>query len=150
MNRVAVVDYTFADGTFIPKGTNITISVDRAHMNPDIYLEPEKFDPFRFVKMKAEVALNDSRQDTMPSFRSPEKKFDMVSTSCYSLGFGHGRHACPGRYFATSELKLMLAHVVMNYDIKLEKEGVKPEDLWIATARVPNPTTEVLFRRRRV
>lgn len=151
MNRIAIDDYTFADGSFVPKGTNIVLAADHAHMNPDTYPDPEKFDPFRFIKMKLDNANGSSPASETPlSALSSVKKFDMVSTSSDSLGFGHGRHACPGRYFATSELKLMLAHVVMRYDVKLEKEGVRPADLWIATTRTPNPTAEVLFRKRRV
>jgi len=71
-----------------------------------------------------------------------------VSTGIGSLAFGHGRHACPGRYLAACELKLMLAHVVMAYDVKLENDGVRPEDMWIVTTCVPNPNAKVLFRRR--
>ena len=100
-----------------------------------MYEDPETFDPFRFVKMRE---------------RNTSKKFDMVSTSCDSLAFGHGIHACPGRYFAASELKLMLAHLVVNYDVRLENEGVRPADMWVATSCVPNPTAEVLFRKRKV
>jgi len=42
----------------------------------------------------------------------------------------------------------MLAHVVMNYDVKFEKEGVRPEDMWFLTSRSPNPDAQVLFRKR--
>lgn len=54
----------------------------------------------------------------------------------------------PGRFFAANELKAMVAHVVMNYDVKLEKEGEVPPPMWVATSLVPNPTASVYFRRR--
>jgi hypothetical protein len=54
----------------------------------------------------------------------------------------------PGRFFAANELKAMLSHVVLNYDVKLEHEGVRPANTWFATACVPNPTAEVMFRKR--
>lgn len=44
----------------------------------------------------------------------------------------------------------MLAHLVLNYDMKLEKEGVRPPNFEIALAVVPNLTAKVLFRRRKV
>ncbi|KJA23965.1 hypothetical protein HYPSUDRAFT_39491 [Hypholoma sublateritium FD-334 SS-4] len=135
MTRVAVRDHKFSDGTFVPRGTTVGVAIEAAHMNSAVYEDPETFDPFRFVKMKE---------------RDTSKKFDIVSTSCDSLVFGHGIHACPGRYFAASELKLMLAHLVVNYDVRLENEGVRPADMWVATSRVPNPTAEVLFRKRKV
>jgi hypothetical protein len=37
----------------------------------------------------------------------------------------------------------MLAHVVMNYNAKLENNGVRPEDMWVATNCVPNPNAKV-------
>ena len=42
----------------------------------------------------------------------------------------------------------MLAHLVLNYDVKLENEGVRPSDMWFMASCVPNRTAEVLFRRR--
>jgi cytochrome P450 len=134
MKRVAVTDHTFSDGTTVPRGTTVGIALDSVHLNENIYPDALKFDPFRFVKLK-------EQDDT-------GRRFDLVTTGVDSLGFGHGRHACPGRYFAACELKLMLAHVVMNYDVKLENEGVRPKDMWLVTSCVPNPDTKVLFRRR--
>jgi hypothetical protein len=54
----------------------------------------------------------------------------------------------PGRYFAVVELKAMLAHIVMNYDVKMEQEGVRPADLWFMYSCIPNRKAEVLFRKR--
>ena len=54
----------------------------------------------------------------------------------------------PGRFFAANELKAMLAHVVLNYDIKFEDEGVIPNPFWAASAFIPNMSAKVLFRKR--
>jgi cytochrome P450 len=75
-------------------------------------------------------------------------KFGMVSSSQDYLPFGHGRHVCPGRYFAACELKLIFGHIITTYDVKLETEGVRPPDLLITTTRVPNQDANVLFRKR--
>jgi cytochrome P450 len=65
------------------------------------------------------------------------------------LPFGHGRHACPGRFFAATELKGMLAHV-MNYDVKLDESanGVRPLNMHFGFSRVPNTKAKVYFRKR--
>ena len=55
----------------------------------------------------------------------------------------HGRHACFGRFF---EVKLMLALIVMKYDVKLESPRL--ENMWVLTVYTPNPKGEVLFRKR--
>ena len=134
MKRVAVKDHTFSDGTTVPRGTTVGVAVDSTQLDEKFYPDALNFDPFRFVKRK-------EQDDT-------GKRFDMVTTSVDLLGFSHGRHACPGRFFAACELKLMLAYVVMNYDVKLENEGVRPKDIWLVTSCVPNPDAKVLFRRR--
>ena len=42
----------------------------------------------------------------------------------------------------------MLAHIVVSYDIKLEKNGTRPQDFQAAGSIAPNPTARVMFRRR--
>ncbi|KAJ7213645.1 hypothetical protein B0H12DRAFT_1033006, partial [Mycena haematopus] len=65
------------------------------------------------------------------------------------LSFGLGKHACPGRFFAVTELKLMLACIYQNYDIKLEHGGVRPPSDWFGTTSGANRVAKVLFRKRR-
>jgi len=133
MGRVARKDYTFAGGTFIPQETIVRVNSTPAHNDPEKYNNPDQFDGFRFAKMRL---LQDGR------------KYDMVTTSPEFLLFGHGRrHACPGRFFAACELKIMLAHTVLNYDVKMENEGGRPPDLWFASVCIPNRKAKVMFRR---
>ncbi|EGO30935.1 hypothetical protein SERLADRAFT_444508 [Serpula lacrymans var. lacrymans S7.9] len=75
-----------------------------------------------------------------------ELRHRMVSTNLGYLPFGHGRHACPGRFFAENELKTMLAHIVVTYDVKLEKEGVRPANSTFFGTNMPNPKAQVMFR----
>jgi cytochrome P450 len=134
MARVAEQPFTFSDGTYIPKGTRIQVAAHATHGDDINYANPAVFEPFRF----ADKAKNENEG----------RKVDMVSTHADFIAFGHGRHACPGRFFAANELKLMLAHIVMNYDVKLEKEGERPEDMWFMSSCIPNPKAEVMFRKR--
>ncbi|KAF8816993.1 cytochrome P450 [Phlegmacium glaucopus] len=133
MSRVAVNDFTFSDGTTIPRGTTIAVSSHNAQFSDKVYEDPLRFDGFRFSRMR----LEDSG-----------KKVGMITSSPDHLSFGHGRHICPGRHFAACEIKLIFAHIVMTYDVKLEIEGVRPPDMWIMAACVPNPNANVLFRKR--
>ena len=75
---------------------------------------PGQFEGFRFAKMR---------------LHHDGKKYDIVATSPKFLPFGYGRHACPGRYFAACKFKIMLAHMVLNYDVNMENEGVRPPDV---------------------
>lgn len=42
-----------------------------------------------------------------------------VSVGTSSLTFGYGRHACPGRFFAANEIKMVIATALQHYDMKL-------------------------------
>ena len=133
LSRVALNDFTFSDGTTIPRGASLSVSTHDAHFNDKVYEDPLKFDGFRFSKMREESAA---------------KKVGMVSSSSDHFPFGHGRHVCPGRHFAACELKLMFAHFATTYDVKLEIEGARPPDMWVMNSCVPNPDANVLFRKR--
>ena len=54
----------------------------------------------------------------------------------------------PGRFFAAGELKFMLAHVVVAYDVKLEDNSTHPPSWHIGTFIVTNPRAKVMFRNR--
>ena len=56
-------------------------------------------------------------------------------------------YCSPGRFFAANELKAMMAYIVMNYDVKLEQEGVRPPNVYAGFVVAPNPTAKVLFRK---
>ncbi|KAI5118161.1 hypothetical protein M0805_005783 [Coniferiporia weirii] len=135
LNRKVLVDYTLPDGTFLPKGTYIAANAGATHADDGIYENAEVFDGFRFADIRNGAAEEST-------------KHQMISTSADYLAFGHGRHACPGRFFAVNELKAMMAYIVSTYDVKLEKEGAKPPNMWMGARLSPNPTAKVLFRKR--
>ena len=49
----------------------------------------------------------------------------------------------PGRFFAATELKTMLAYVVISYDIKLDERKIRPKG-----SLFPDPAAKIMFRRR--
>ena len=61
--------------------------------------------------------------------------------------FGHGKRACPGRFFASLESKIVLANIINNYDLKLPGGECRPKNLMFADANFPDPAKKVLFRR---
>ncbi|KAK4209456.1 cytochrome P450 [Rhypophila decipiens] len=70
-----------------------------------------------------------------------------VSTSEFYMGFSHGRHSCPGRFFANSLLKIILAHIVLMYDIQPLQE--RPANPWLNNTIGPPIGTMVKVRRRK-
>ncbi|KAJ7021773.1 cytochrome P450 [Mycena alexandri] len=134
MLRHAVKDFTFSDGTVVPAGTLIAVPILAEHHDERNYPNAQIFDPFRFSRMR-DVA-------------GEGLKHQMVTPSPSFLTFGLGRHACPGRFFAVNEQKLIMAHVILTYDFRLE-DGLRPEDEWLGLMQGANTSAKVLFRRRK-
>jgi cytochrome P450 len=62
------------------------------------------------------------------------------------IPFGFGRHACPGRFFALHQAKLMLAYALMNYDVEfMAKRPEMRRVLWVQT---PLEEAEIRVRKR--
>jgi hypothetical protein len=53
----------------------------------------------------------------------------------------------PGRFFVAHELKLIMAHILLNYDIKLV--GKVPEKVWIGSSIFPHLKAEIQVRRKK-
>ncbi len=87
----------------MPKGSKLMVSASSS-WDESIYPEPERFDGYRFLRMRE---------------KGDEAGAQFVSTSYSALGFGHGKQACPGRFFAANELKIALSHILLKYDFKL-------------------------------
>ncbi|KIJ21932.1 hypothetical protein PAXINDRAFT_165267 [Paxillus involutus ATCC 200175] len=131
--RKAMDDITFSDGTTIPTGTHLAVAAVPMHLDDRFYPNASTFDPFRFSEMRGEG--------------ESQEKYKLASTNLSYLVFGHGKHACPGRFFVSTMMTAMMAHLVLNYDMKL-KEGKRPPDKWFLMNCSPNRTVEIMFRRR--
>ncbi|KAF8507441.1 cytochrome P450 [Gautieria morchelliformis] len=136
MTRMALKDVTFSDGTTIPRGAIVSAVASACHHDDDIYSNGDTFDGFRFSDLREQGGNGNMNQ--------------FVATNPNFIAFGHGSHACPGRFFAATVMKLIMAHLILTYDIKMESEGVRPENKWLGFACRPDTNAELLFRRRQV
>lgn len=56
----------------------------------------------------------------------------------------------PGRFFAISEIKSILAHILLNYDVQLENGSrERPPNFMLETSTIPSTKTKVMFRKIR-
>ncbi|XP_014550037.1 hypothetical protein COCVIDRAFT_116738 [Bipolaris victoriae FI3] len=132
MQRHARQTFTFSDGTIIPAGAKVVSPSRILHRDPTSYDNPESFEGFRFVQAK------DGR---------PALEKTVVTTGTDFHLFGHGRHPCPGRFFATHEMKIMFASLILRYDVELVA-GTKPKETYIATMAIPDTALNVMFKSR--
>lgn len=88
-------------GYNLPKGMMISPCVHLTHHRPDIYPEPQRFKPERFL----------------------ERQFSPYEF----IPFGGGNRRCLGMAFALFEMKLVLATIISQYSLKLlDKVPLKP------------------------
>lgn len=138
--KVMTNDFKTEDGHYLPKGTLISFISFPAQTDEEQYEDGLKYDPFRFSRARELAA---SRGEKVPAVT-------FVTTSPEFLTFGHGKHACPGRFLIDFEMKMILAYIVKNYDIKFpdEYEGKRPLNVWIAEANNPPSGVQIMVKRR--
>ncbi|KAI5367110.1 putative cytochrome P450 [Septoria linicola] len=140
---------TLSDGQHIPAGVRIAWATHDVHQDPTTYPErPTEFDAFRFSRPREEYL---ERVQAGEDAERLHKVLEQKNTALIAVGndwlsFGHGRHACPGRFFASQEMKLMLAHIVMNYEIKVD--GGRPPNMLINGSSIPSQEAELQVRLR--
>jgi cytochrome P450 len=106
MPRRTIKDFTFK-GYAIPAGAMVGINPLFTHHMPDIWPEPEKFDPMRFTD---EAQRNRHRFAWVP--------------------YGGGAHMCLGLHFAYMQVKCFTRHFLQNLEVSLEP-GYKPDwQIW--------------------
>lgn len=57
------------------------------------------------------------------------------------------KHISPGRHFACLEVKAIISHLLVNYDIELADKSPLPPMTW-RTTQIPKPKTSLLIRPR--
>ncbi|XP_010544666.1 PREDICTED: cytochrome P450 76C4-like [Tarenaya hassleriana] len=93
-------------GFLVPKNAQVLINVWAIGRDPDVWENPMKFEPERFLEREIDVKGKD---------------FELTP-------FGAGRRICPGMPLALKTVPLMLASLLHSFDWKLQN-GAVPEDL---------------------
>jgi cytochrome P450 family 138 len=105
----------------IPRGHTIIVSISRLHGDPELFPEPERFDPQRFVGTKP------------PSFAW--------------IPYGGGTRRCVGAVFANVEMDVVLRTVLRNFTI--EATSAPAEKLHArGVAYTPKDGGKITVRRR--
>jgi cytochrome P450 len=104
--RRATRDFTFG-GYAIPAGTLVGINPLFTHHMPDVWPEPDRFDPLRFT--------DEAQRGRHRFARVP---------------FGGGAHMCLGLHFAYMQAKCFAFHFLKNLNVSLEP-GYQPQwQMW--------------------
>ncbi|RXW15746.1 hypothetical protein EST38_g10108 [Candolleomyces aberdarensis] len=90
------------DGYFIPKGTVVIGNALHILHDPELYPDPYKFDPDRYIK---------------------DGKINKEVANPYSAAFGFGRRICPGRHMSLDSIYAMVSATLAIFDISPPKDG---------------------------
>ena len=139
------------DGVTLPVGAIVSFLSYPVHADSEIYDNPLKYDPFRHSRLRqaasSEAGANEPQGETKNA-----GGVSFVSTSVQHLPFGHGKHACPGRFLIDYELKMIISYVLERYDIRLPEQygGKRPDNRWVTEAILPPQNVKILVKRRDV
>jgi sterol 14alpha-demethylase len=120
--RVAKEDFVYKEW-FIEKGAWVLVSPTVAHKLPDVFRDPERFDPDRFA----------------PPREEDKRDFAFIA-------FGGGRHKCLGNAFAILQIKAILALLLGQYDFELVGDPIASDFHGLVVG--PKEPCRVRYRRR--
>jgi cytochrome P450 len=120
--RQAVRDFQFTGHT-IPAGTRISVNTIFTHRMPEIWPEPETFDPLRFT----DAAVRDRH------------KYAWVP-------FGGGAHMCLGLHFAYMQAKTFFYHLLRTTKVSVDPGYAPRWQMW----PIPKPRDGLPVRLERI
>ncbi|KAL0260205.1 hypothetical protein SLS55_003889 [Diplodia seriata] len=92
--RKVLKPFSLSTGQLIPASTVIEVPTMAVSLDASRFPHPHRFDPWRFWRLR-----------TAPGADPTGHQFATVAAD--GTNFGWGRHACPGRWFAANEIKML-------------------------------------------
>ncbi|KAI9454933.1 cytochrome P450 [Russula earlei] len=110
------------NGHFIPKGATILANAWAVLHDPELYPDPETFNPERFLDAATTpTPTPTNRGGGGPGASAqPPRFFRTNDPSLISLAFGAGKRICPGRHFVDATLFILAASVMAVFDLEAD------------------------------
>lgn len=116
----------FHDGDVVaPAGGLAMVSPAAGHRLPEVFAEPDRFDPDRFA---------------------PGREEDRRARNAL-IGFGGGHHRCIGSAFAQQQIKMIWSVILRRFELSLATGGHRPDYATFVVG--PRPPCRLRYRRRR-
>ncbi|KAI4289382.1 MAG: hypothetical protein L6R35_001351 [Caloplaca aegaea] len=120
--RKAIEPFRFSDGLLVKAGDWVCLPQQAMLRDERLYPQPACFNPTRFLRRQ-------KVQDLWPVW-------------------GLGNATCPGRFYASLAMKLVLMHILQYYNCKLLDRQAPRTHSWRSSI-LPRSSSLVLFRKRR-
>ncbi|ROW08498.1 hypothetical protein VMCG_03255 [Cytospora schulzeri] len=135
--RIALVPIKLKDGTTIPVGTRIAWAGHHHANDPSTVSNPDEFDALRsYRKRHANNGANIN-------------KHTAGQTNSSSLSFGYGGQACPGRYFAVAEIKMLLMRLLLEFEFAFPEGKTRPKIMYADENVFMDPHAKLMMRKRK-
>ncbi|KAK9107874.1 hypothetical protein Syun_023885 [Stephania yunnanensis] len=96
-------------GYFVPRGTGLFINAWTIQRDPNVWAEPDRFMPERFLTTNADMDVKGQSYELLP--------------------FGSGRRSCPGVGLALQVMHLTLARILQAFELKTHSNvGINLEE----------------------
>ncbi|KAI7882941.1 cytochrome P450 [Lichtheimia hyalospora FSU 10163] len=117
-------------GTFIPKGTRVTVDIHEMHYHPNIWNDPKKFIPERFTPGGEAEQLSGNGMSWLP--------------------FSNGARQCIGMNFSLTEQRVLLPMLLRKYEWHLPEDSIHKQQLNTGgLSLVTSPKDlQIVFKRR--
>ncbi|KAK5628872.1 hypothetical protein RRF57_004587 [Xylaria bambusicola] len=136
--RLALQSLTLRDGTHIEAGTKISFANYHHMHDPEVVPDPNTFDPMRsYRKRQASPEEHHRHQAWLTDINE-------------NLSFGYGNQACPGRFFAVAEVKMVIARFLDNFEFKFPEGKSRPLMKFADENSFIDPSARLLMRKRKV
>lgn len=100
-------DGTDVDGTFFPPGVNVSVAYYCLSYNKDVFPEPLRFRPERWLVDEKEGSTEES----------------VALADSGACAFSMGSRGCPGKYLAWMEMSIVMAKLVYMFDMRQDPKN---------------------------
>lgn len=127
-----------SNGTVIHAGETIAMPSGPMARDTKYYDDPLRFNGDRFYPAMVEGP---------DEFRSLNKKYTDIEPG--NLSWGNGRFSCPGRWYASLMMKLLLATLILRYDMEFPPgQTGRPSSVVLDVHVLPDMKRQILVRKR--
>lgn len=137
--RLVLTPIRLSNGFTIPAGTHICAAADARSRDPKLYESPTEFRPLRFYK-----SLSSSHAGA-----ETEAANSFTSVAAGDSWFGTGRQACPGRWYASAQIKLVLCLLLFEYEFKYPEGQIKRPRNWFKDEWTGPDMEQIIMVKRR-
>ncbi|TBU43941.1 14 alpha-demethylase [Dichomitus squalens] len=141
---IATLD-SIATAFVVPKGDIVLASPMVSQLDPTIWVDPERWDPYRWHDEEGMASAARKKYDETDKI---DFGFGLVSkgTSSPYLPFGAGKHRCIGEQFAYLQIGTIIATLLRHMEFRLEGAFPKPD---FTSMMVVPMTCSLMYRLRR-